>query len=47
MEDMSAQGTTYGSVSGPWVADRVRAGLKQLSLLHAACWGTTDANVSV
>lgn len=47
MEDMSAQGTTYGSVSEPWAADRVRAGLKQLSLLHAACWGTTDANVSV
>ncbi|KAH7028952.1 kinase-like domain-containing protein [Microdochium trichocladiopsis] len=46
MQDMTAMGATYGSTLEPWRPERVRAGVKQLALLHAHGWGTTDANVA-
>lgn len=39
MEDTTATGAVYGNPLEPWLVERVRAGVKQLALLHAETWG--------
>ncbi|KAJ4111502.1 hypothetical protein NW768_011856 [Fusarium equiseti] len=39
LEDLGAQGCSFGNPLEPWPVSRVEAGVKQLAVLHAGTWG--------
>ena len=47
LDDLSAEGGTFGDPTAPWSADQVAAGLEQLAVLHGPTWDkSTDPHVS-
>lgn len=44
LKDVKAEGYTFGDPLQTWPVDRVRAGLSQLAILHAATWGAKQAD---
>ncbi|KAH8655414.1 kinase-like domain-containing protein [Xylariales sp. PMI_506] len=43
MDDLAAQGCTFGVASETWTVERVQAGVEQLAILHALTWNATEA----
>jgi len=43
VDDLTASGNTFGDPLEPWPVDRVRKGVEQLAIMHAATWGADPA----